>query len=117
MAGRTLELHAGGDIRFSTTEGFINGGVHLCAGLEDALRGRFAAHSEYVVLPEPILHARVAHQKVDELEGVLAIFGTLDELGAVSPTKRALARKLDVSDVLARLFVDPIGKPEARRLA
>ena len=74
-------------------EGFVDGGVQLCAGLHDALRGRLARHSEDVVLPEPILHVRVAHQEVDELESILAVLGALDELRTVDPTERALARE------------------------
>src|SRR5205085_5524392 len=74
-------------------------------------------HPEDVALPEPILHRRVAHKEVDELERVLAVLGPLDELGAVDPTERALLGQLDLRHVLAGLFVYPVGEAEAGRLA
>jgi len=73
--------------------------------------------SEDVGVPEPILHRRIAHQEVDELDRVVAVLGALDELGTIDPTERALLGQLDVRDMLAGLFIDPVGKPEAGRLA
>src|SRR5215472_18569563 len=117
ILGRALENHLGRDLRLAAAERLVDRSVQRRTGLENALRGRLVRHSKDIGLPEPVLHVRIAHQEVDELDGVVAVLCALDELRTVYPAQRALLGQLDVRHMLAGLLVDPVGEAEARRLA
>src|SRR5262249_46190250 len=89
-------------------------GLRVCAALgEEPLRLLLVTEVEAGLVEDVVLHA-LAGPDLDELQGVLAVLRTLDQLRPVDPPDAPLLRHDDAGERLAGRAVDARSQTEAR---